>query len=431
MNTLGGFSPIRHNPSADSKNKTDGTKSNKEPPRNDSFRKAMRDDRSKKDDPSVSSSEEPEEPASLFDLSKSAKNKKAPPKGSMDKDSSFSQASPLSRKGEKQESSDQSGEEASLAGMDEQQSESEKAALVPKKQTGEKPSKLEPALPEPKEPKVLDTNKSDKPAPMPSEPKEMKGAETNKSAPMPSEPKETKGAETKSPKAAAAQSQQLAGEINKQHQAAGTLSLERKGKLGGEKPLKTEEPEKGSTKQKIGKGEGVLGGKGEGVGAVSPSIQNVAFQAGKTAQVEEGAKSSTIKDIAMQIVDRIQVMRKDNETTTMITLRAPPILEGATITLATTDNAKREFNISFANLSPGAKDFLDRKLKEDSLTATLERRGITVHMVTTTTQSESLISAEAGQASKDRQDQQQEQQQKGQQQQKQQSSSEETSEEER
>ena len=150
--------------------------------------------------------------------------------------------------------------------------------------------------------------------------------------------------------------------------------------------------------------------------AVNASIQSVAFQTEKTQETQETTQSATIKDLAAQIVDRIQVMRKEDQTSTIITLRHPPLLEGATITLTTSDHAKREFNIAFANLSPEAKLFLDRMLKEDPLTETLERKGIIVHMLTTSTQAENLLSAESGQASRDRQEQQQQQQQKQQQQ---------------
>ncbi len=138
--------------------------------------------------------------------------------------------------------------------------------------------------------------------------------------------------------------------------------------------------------------------------AVNASIQAAELQtdAGK-AQLQESqaSRASTIREIAAQIVESIQIMRKDDLTTTLVTLRHPPILEGATISLTTSDHAKREFNISFANLSPQAKLFIDRKLNEDSLTATLERKGIIVHMLTTTTQPETLIKTESGQATRD------------------------------
>lgn len=141
--------------------------------------------------------------------------------------------------------------------------------------------------------------------------------------------------------------------------------------------------------------------------AVNASIQSAELQtdAGKTQESQQTPRASTIREIAAQIVERIQVMKRDDLTTTLVTLRHPPILEGATISLTTSDHAKREFNISFANLSPEAKLFIDRKLNEDSLTATLERKGIIVHMLTTTTQPETLIKTETGQPTRDQEQQ--------------------------
>jgi hypothetical protein len=141
--------------------------------------------------------------------------------------------------------------------------------------------------------------------------------------------------------------------------------------------------------------------------AVNASIQAAELQtdAGKTQESQQTSRASTIREIAAQIVERIQVMKRDDLTTTLVTLRHPPILEGATISLTTSDHAKREFNISFANLSPEAKLFIDRKLNEDSLTATLERKGIIVHMLTTTTQPETLIKTETGQPTRDQEQQ--------------------------
>jgi hypothetical protein len=185
-------------------------------------------------------------------------------------------------------------------------------------------------------------------------------------------------------------------------------------------PLKSSgETKKSSSVSKKGKskteGQSKIkeGQKKEDAAGVNASLQSVAFQTEKAQETQEIVRS-TIKDLAAQIVDRIQIMRRDDQTSTIITLRHPPLLEGATITLTTSDHAKREFNISFANLSPEAKLLLDRKLKEDSLTETLERKGIIVHTLTTSTQPENLLSAESGEASRDRQDQQQqrEQQQK-------------------
>ena len=154
--------------------------------------------------------------------------------------------------------------------------------------------------------------------------------------------------------------------------------------------------------------------KGE-IAAVHSRIQSVNLQAEKTPENQDVSRSATIKELASQIIEGIQVMRKDDLTSTMITLKHPPVLEGATITLTTSDNAKREFSISFANLSPDAKAFLDIKLKEDSLVETLEKKGIIVNTLTTSTQPENLINIASGQTSGDRQERQQQQQEQQQQ----------------
>lgn len=144
---------------------------------------------------------------------------------------------------------------------------------------------------------------------------------------------------------------------------------------------------------------------------LSTRNQPVHFATDKAPEFREIESRATIQELANQIIERIQVMRREDLNSTIITLRHPPILEGSTITLTTSDNAKREFNISFANLSPDAKMFLDRKLQEQPLTETLERKGIIVHMITTTTQVENFANLQPGQSFRDQQEQQRQQQQ--------------------
>lgn len=146
-------------------------------------------------------------------------------------------------------------------------------------------------------------------------------------------------------------------------------------------------------------------GKSAGM-IVNPPQVAVSFQ-GSTVHESPKTSSSTIREIATQIIDRIQIMKKEGETSTMITLRHPPLLAGSTITLHATDHAKNEFNISFANLSHQGKIFLDRMLKEDPLNLALERKGIIVHHLVTTTQPETLITQETGQTPQDQRDKQQ------------------------
>ena len=128
------------------------------------------------------------------------------------------------------------------------------------------------------------------------------------------------------------------------------------------------------------------GGKGEIDPAtlVRGNIAPANFQTETSPQNGAPLNSETIKNLAAQLIDQIQIMQKGDETQTTITLRNPPILEGATITLTATEHAKREFNISFANLSPEAKSLLDRQLAITPLSEALGKKDIVVHIVTTT-----------------------------------------------
>jgi hypothetical protein len=148
--------------------------------------------------------------------------------------------------------------------------------------------------------------------------------------------------------------------------------------------------------------------------AVNAPIQQAGFQAEK-AQEAAPARSQTIQQLAAQIVEKVQVMREQGQTSTIITLRQPPELAGATITLTSTDNAKREFNISFANLSQDGKLLLEQKLQQDPLAKTLETKGIIVHQLTTSTEPEKLFASAAGEPRQGQPDQQQKEEQRKQQ----------------
>ncbi len=336
-------------------------------PRNDSFRKAYKEGRPSKEEEELGAVEEKDDgkAPSLFDLSKKGptKGKSSLARSSTLKDSFSDSLRPLSSK---QDTLDQ------------------EPGLLTQEEGAGTEGELYAAN---EEMPVPDGTSQEPESSLPQQASSM--------------PDETKKAQNQA---------QLAEAINRQQ-----------GALQSQKSKKSEGPsfeskESGSVSKKDkSKGEARSSGATDqakvDAGAVNSSLQSVAFQTEKAEESQEVVRSATIKDLATQIIDRIQVMRKEDQTSTMITLRHPPILEGATITLTTSDHAKKEFNISFANLSPDAKLFLDRKLNEDSLTQTLERKGIVVHMVTTTTQAENLINVDAGQTFRDRQEQQQQQQQ--------------------
>ncbi len=150
-----------------------------------------------------------------------------------------------------------------------------------------------------------------------------------------------------------------------------------------------------------------LGPKRETSEAFHTHASPIHFPTEKIQNSEKIVSSRTVGDLADQIIDRIQVMHKGHETQTTITLRHPPVLEGATITLTTSNNLKNNLNISFANLSPEAKALLDRKLAEDPLTTRLASKGIIVQRLTTSTQMDVPLLVDTGQTFQDRQQQQQ------------------------
>lgn len=125
---------------------------------------------------------------------------------------------------------------------------------------------------------------------------------------------------------------------------------------------------------------------------------------------EQVSHSQTVQELINQMVDAIQVIKKGNETETMVTLKHPPILSGANINLSTLNSANGEFNVAFTNLTPDGKTFLDQKLVGDSLTLAMERKGFVIHIVTTSTSDAPLIQTDGEKFAQNQERQQQQQQ---------------------
>lgn len=111
-----------------------------------------------------------------------------------------------------------------------------------------------------------------------------------------------------------------------------------------------------------------------------------------------------IAETVQALVSQITVIQSKGQTDTVIELKNPPMLEGATIKLTELSSAKGEFNITFANLKPEAKQFLDQQLLKNSLSESLEKKDIVVHQIITTTQVDpALQSSEAKPSDQQRQ----------------------------
>lgn len=346
-------------------------------PRDDRFRKTMDERRPTKDEQeTASAAEEKEEPPSLFDLSKTNKSKgksNVSSKSTFKENSSETTQLPVTAKQSQEFGEDSSQDSSQLMGNDDNQFISDK------------------------------------------NPEEFYGANEGMTEDSTQQDQANLQSLTQSKMKKSIEQNASQSDTLKQAQVASTIRSSHKIKEGKEEKFSVETDKSGSTskKSKSSKSEesNSKSETREFAEAVNSSIQSTDFQTEKAPENQEVIRSATIRELATQIIDRIQTMRRGDEMQTMITLRNPPVLEGSTITLTASDHAKREFNISFANLTPEAKILLDRKLREDPLTDTLERKGIIVHMLNTTTQTEPSLIVDAGQATRDQQDQQQQQQQ--------------------
>lgn len=129
-------------------------------------------------------------------------------------------------------------------------------------------------------------------------------------------------------------------------------------------------------------------GERSALAAINLQAQSTAFNTQQP--IEEMVPASTLQDIVNEVAESIKVMQHEGRTDTIVTLRHPPLLKGATLTLSTSDPTSGEFKITFANLKiPGAKEFLDSRLADHSLQTGLERKGIVILSLITTTQPES------------------------------------------
>ncbi|MFQ5728825.1 MAG: hypothetical protein ACE5GN_00500 [Waddliaceae bacterium] len=101
-----------------------------------------------------------------------------------------------------------------------------------------------------------------------------------------------------------------------------------------------------------------------------------------------------IQEIIDQIIDKLYMVKIDGRMDTLITLKHPPLFAGTNVVITSFDTAKGEFNIAFENLTQAAKQVLDLQDNQNALRFGLEQKGYAVHILTTTTISETLAFVE-------------------------------------
>jgi hypothetical protein len=113
------------------------------------------------------------------------------------------------------------------------------------------------------------------------------------------------------------------------------------------------------------------------------SIESVADQAKAVP-----AQKMTTQQLVDAIVKAVSTVAYEGKTDTVVTLKQPPLFEGANIVLTSYESAKGQFNIRFENLSQGAKSFMDMQQNKDSLLFALQQKGYAVHILVSTTMTE-------------------------------------------
>lgn len=120
-----------------------------------------------------------------------------------------------------------------------------------------------------------------------------------------------------------------------------------------------------------------------------------------------------MQDLVDQMVKQITILSSSGKTDTMITLKHPPLFEGANLTVTTFNSAKGQFNITFENLSQAAKQLIDMSENQTALKSSLEQKGYMVHILVATTttiedrqtvKGEQLDSRRDGEQNQDRED---------------------------
>lgn len=116
-------------------------------------------------------------------------------------------------------------------------------------------------------------------------------------------------------------------------------------------------------------------------------IQTNAIEASGNVTTPLRTQTVELQDLIDQMVEQLTIVSDPNsgKTETTISLKNPPIFEGANLTVTAFKSAKGEFNITFENLTQHAKAMIDLTENQNVLRNSLEQKGYMVHIVIATT----------------------------------------------
>lgn len=148
------------------------------------------------------------------------------------------------------------------------------------------------------------------------------------------------------------------------------------------------------------------------VNLMSGGPMPLAASVGEEPPKVQGTIIGQLKEIVDKLVDKLYTMETSGKTDTVLVLKQPPIFAGAQIVVTEFKTAAKEFNLSFENLRPDAKQLIDNNLQ--GLRTALADKGYTqaVHIITTTTYIEHTVPGQQlAQSDRERGEQQQRQRQ--------------------
>ena len=130
------------------------------------------------------------------------------------------------------------------------------------------------------------------------------------------------------------------------------------------------------------------GKKEAGATTVTPQVAvekpvitpTLAAQAETPAAPAQSSRAAMIQLIT-QAAEALATFVSKDVTSTVVTIRQPPIFEGATLTVTEYSSAPQQFNITFGNLTPEARRIIESVTNQQQLKQALVDRGYTVQNI--------------------------------------------------
>ncbi len=116
-------------------------------------------------------------------------------------------------------------------------------------------------------------------------------------------------------------------------------------------------------------------------GMVQPTMTPTQVGGPRKAESPQAAERQALFEVIRQATDAITTFVTKHEVRTMITIKHPPLFEGATLTITEYSSAPQQFNITFENLSPDAQRVVEAVANQQQLKQTLIERGYTIQNV--------------------------------------------------